>query len=267
MGIEELADAYEGLESAFPDDDARERYRTAMLARSAPQADFLVPRMREGERVLEVGCGNGRLLIELAQRGRIESALGLDLAASRIAFASEWAADAGVAVQLDFDTADALVHPLDEAPYSTALCVTGAFGYFEPALPGSAEQLASRLHAALAPGGLLCLELYPHPRERALVEAAGGSLRTWKELDEDDPWRFYLSDFRLDGATLTHAKTFVHRHTGEIDSGRREALHLYSPDEVTGLLQSAGFGTVELFEGWGDQAYAGGPVMVVTARA
>jgi 2-polyprenyl-3-methyl-5-hydroxy-6-metoxy-1,4-benzoquinol methylase len=92
---EDLASAYEGLEdaSSFPDAASVERYRHLLVARTAIQADFLIRRIPAPARLLEVACGNGRLLIEMARRRAIASGLGLDVARSRIAFAERWAAD------------------------------------------------------------------------------------------------------------------------------------------------------------------------------
>ena len=48
--FEELAAAYEGLEESFADRGTLESYRASMLARSGPQADFLVDRLAGGAR-------------------------------------------------------------------------------------------------------------------------------------------------------------------------------------------------------------------------
>jgi hypothetical protein len=112
---------------------------------------------------------------------------------------------------------------------------------------------------------LLILELYPHPAERRLVKVSGNPLRTWRELDSDDPWRFYLSALSLEGDVLTHEKTFIHRETGEIDGGRREQLVLYTPEAIEALLTEVGFAELKLREGWTDVDYSGGDVLVVAA--
>jgi SAM-dependent methyltransferase len=260
----ELADAYEGLEGSFGDDAELESYRASMLERSAVQADFLASRLPSGAHVLEVGCGNGRLLIELARRGAIAKGFGIDLAVSRIAFAQEWARDEGMG-HLSFEAADVFERGLSPEGYSAALCITGAFAYFEPIVAGSGLRFARLLHDALVPRGMLVLELYPHPRERALLDATGGEAATWKELDPEDPWRFYLSRYELRGDVLTHEKTFIHRTSGEVDQGRREKLYLYSRDDLEALLVEAAFREIRFFEGWTDEQYAGGDVLVVTA--
>jgi SAM-dependent methyltransferase len=260
----QLAEAYEGLEGSFADDAELETYRASMLERSAPQADFVEPWLSENARVLEVGAGNGRFLVELGRRGAIAEGLGLDLAQSRIAFAQKWARDEGLQ-NLSFEAADVFERSIPPGSYSAALCITGAFAYFEPIVAGSALRLARLLHDTLEPGGLLVLELYPHPRERALLEATGGEATTWKELDPEDPWRFYLSRYQLDGDVLTHEKTFIHRTSGDVDQGRREQLYLYSAEDLQSLLDEAGFREIRLFEGWTGEPYTGGEQLVVTA--
>jgi SAM-dependent methyltransferase len=252
---------YEGVESEFADAAAIARYRASMLERSAPQADLIAPLLPEGARAVEVGCGNGRLLIELARRDRLVGALGLDLARSRIAFAEAWAAEEGFADRLRFAAADALAADIG-TDLDAAFVITGALGYFGAARTDGA--LLARLADSLKPGGLLVLELYPHPGERRLLETTGGEARTWKELDAGDPWRFYLSHLHLREGVLTHAKTFVHRDDGRIDEGRSEQLFLYTPDSLTERL--TGFTGVELREGWSEAPYAGGDVLVAIAR-
>jgi SAM-dependent methyltransferase len=271
-GRDPLADvvrAYEGLEdpSAFPDDAALERYREGLLERSAEQVAFLLQRLDAPARVLEAACGNGRLLVALAQRGALDEGVGFDVAASRIAFARAWADDLGLD-ELTLTAEDARTIELAEGHYDAAVCITGSLAYFEPAQPGLAAEVLRRLRAALRAGGLLVLELYPHPRERALVEAAGGELRSWRELPADDPWRYYLSHLRFDAGTgvLDHAKTFVHRTTGEIDDGRRERILLYTPQSLAAAVAAAGFEDTQLYEGWTAEPYAGGDILVAVAR-
>src|SRR6266508_2644491 len=113
-GSRELAAAYEGLEDprSFPDRGALEAYRRSLLDRTSEQAAFLAPHLGEQARVLEIGCGNGRLLVELAQ--------------SRIAFARAWAADEGLE-QLQFEVADARDFSFQKGRFSAAVCLTGAF--------------------------------------------------------------------------------------------------------------------------------------------
>jgi SAM-dependent methyltransferase len=263
----QLASAYEGLEllDKFPDAAALERYRVGVLERSADQARFLIEHGSSPARVLEVGSGNGRLLVELARRGALERGLGIELSSSRTAFGRRWVADEGLGDRVELRQGNVLDADLGEGTWDVAACITGTFAYFDAVDPGSAERLLVALHRALRPGGTLVLELYPHPRERRLLEAADGRLNLWRELVDDDPWRYYLSDLALDGDVLTHRKTFVHRTSGAIDEGRSERLVLYTPDTLAEAVTAAGFTGLELHDGWGPDPYAGGDLLVLSA--
>lgn len=259
-----LKSVYEGLEAAFSDQASEDAYRAAMLARSAEQGDFLSARLDHAS-VLEAGCGNGRLLIELARRGSLREGLGIDLASSRIQFARRWVQQERLE-ELRFEVADVLELLLPTAAYDAIICITGAFAYFEPVRTSSGAAVLRDWATALRPSGLLVLELYPHPEIVRLLEVDPGPLRLWQELGPEDPWRFYLSELRIENGILVHDKTFIHRATGEVDAGRRERLMLYSEQQIRELLIGAGLTEVACREGWSDRPYAQGEVMVVTAR-
>lgn len=265
----ELASAYDGFEAPerFESLGALDAYRAELLDRSSHQADFLQRFLPEPGRVLEAACGNGRLLVELARRGALDNGLGVDLAESRIEFARNWAEKEGCR-QLEFLAADILETDL-EGEFDMALCITGAFNYFETASTGSAGRLAGHLASCLARDGLLCLELYCHSEHLRLIRGqSSGELQTWQEMPESDPWRYYLSRLSLEGERiLSHEKIFVHRDSGEIDTGRRERLYLYSDAEIRELLASAGFERIECRQGWSEDPYSDGELMVVTAHA
>jgi SAM-dependent methyltransferase len=183
---EDLASAYEGLEdaSSFPDAASVERYRHLLVARTAIQADFLIRRIPAPARLLEVACGNGRLLIEMARRRAIASGLGLDVARSRIAFAERWAADEGWDT-LEFVAADALTCELPPQSFASVLVITGAFAYFEPLASGSATLLAAKLYQALARAGRPAL---PRAVPASELPARLGSVG-WESEDLDGATR------------------------------------------------------------------------------
>jgi SAM-dependent methyltransferase len=260
--------AYEGVDDlgSFAGPAAVAAYRRQLREGTAHQSEFIAARLGgDGGSVLEVACGNGRLLIDLALRDVIGGGHGIDLAASRIGFATAWAREEGLD-NLTFEAGDALQAELPRETCSLALCITGALAYFEPLGPGLADAIVARLTGALEPGGLVVVELYPHPEYRRVLEVAGGHARLWQELPPEDPWRYYLSELTLDGETLTHRKTFIHRSDGEVDEGREERLTLYDAASAAALLTAAGLTDIGAFEGWSDQPYSGGETLVITAR-
>jgi SAM-dependent methyltransferase len=261
--------AYEGVESLerFAPDELR-AYRDELAARTARQASFLAQRLAPGARVLELGSGNGRLLVALAGAGAIGEGIGLEVARSRVDFARAWAADEGLE-HVRFEVADVLGGAF-EGTFDAAVCITGTYAYFEAMRAGAAAELLRRAHDALRPGGLLVLELYPHPEWRRLLAATGSDeLRLWQELAPGDPWRFYLSHLLYDPQRriLSHRKTFVHRVTGEVDATRQEHLRLYDAGELDAELRAAGFDGVTAWRDWTGEPYRDGDeLLVVCAR-
>ena len=267
--IEMLHLAYEGFETPDKFASAAELgdYREYLLERTRPMSEFIKTVAPDRcSTALELACGNGRLLIDLRRRNLVDRATGIDIAESRISFADRWASETGVE-GLDFITGDVLSARLDEE-VDLALCITGALAYFEPVEEGLAVEVLTRLHGSMRPGGVLVLELYPHPRERLILESLGGSAMLWKEMPVEDVWRFYLSSLKLDFASqvLDHEKTFIHRESGVVDEGRTESLLLYTEGTIVEALSGAGFTDISLHEGWSEMSYSGGDVMVAVAR-
>jgi SAM-dependent methyltransferase len=265
----DILTAYDGVEelSSFSSQELAE-YRAGLLERTADQTTFIARQLPAGAAALEVGSGNGRLLIDLARQGAIAGGVGLEVSASRVAFAQRWAASSELHT-VRFLCADALTHRYERA--DAALCITGAFAYFDAVQDAGGSVLLGKLRAALPPEGMLVLELYPHPAWRRLLQDTDdGTLRVWHELPAEDPWRFYLSDLHLDrdSQILTHRKTFIHRTSGEVDDTRCEHIRLYDGPSVRTALVDAGFGDVELFGDWtGKPHEATDELLIAVARA
>jgi ubiquinone/menaquinone biosynthesis C-methylase UbiE len=103
--------------------------------------------LQPGERVLDVGCGNGAATLEAADRvGPTGRTVGVDVSAPMLAIARERAAAASVAAT--FVEADAQVASLD-GPFDAAVSRFGVMFFDDPVAA------FSNLAAALAPGGRL----------------------------------------------------------------------------------------------------------------
>ncbi|TVR51660.1 MAG: class I SAM-dependent methyltransferase [Puniceicoccaceae bacterium] len=111
---------------SFFDAHAPHYERNAFTANTVREVDFLIETcgLRDGQRILDVGCGTGRHAIELARRGcRVT---GIDLSEQMLARAGEAARKAGVAV--DWIQADATRFSLPP-DFDAAICLCeGAFG-------------------------------------------------------------------------------------------------------------------------------------------
>ena len=135
----QVAAAYDAAAEGYDeraDADPRNRRRTAILDRL--QLDAVCA----AKRVLELGCGTGRLLVQSTARERF----GVDI--------SEAMLDRARARGLDVALADAQDLPLRDASVDGIIAGKGVFRYLEPA---AALAECARV---LAPGGVLAFHQY-----------------------------------------------------------------------------------------------------------
>ncbi len=180
--------------------------------------------LERGEHVLDVPCGDGRLAIELAERGiRVT---GLDLTERFLAAGRERAAARGVEIELRAgDMREALgVEGLD-----AAVCFWGSFGYFDD--DGNRRQAAA-VSGALRPGGRYLIDtvslesLAAHFRPRNWFEADGVTVVMETSMN--------LGDARVE-------TTWTFLRPGEAPVVRRSSIRCYTLHELTDLLRDAGF--------------------------
>jgi len=84
------------------------RWRTAENS-----AGYLLPHLRQDDRLLDVGTGAGTITVDLARRLACGSVVGVDTAAAAVAATTELAEQSGVAVQVGIGDAYALPFPDD----------------------------------------------------------------------------------------------------------------------------------------------------------
>lgn len=156
-------------------------------ARTRPEWDreileALQAMIPETSRVLDVGCGYGRIAVPLAAVGH--RVTGVDIAPALITEARRRAQDAGV--QVEVVSASMTELPFPDASFDVVLCLWSAFHE----LLEEAEQVAAsrEMWRVLAPGGF------------ALVEGPEYAPPTEDELDTgvrrgpDNRWSWYLID-------------------------------------------------------------------------
>ncbi|MEV5766275.1 class I SAM-dependent methyltransferase [Micromonospora sp. NPDC052213] len=123
--------------------------------------EALLAAVRPGDRVLDVGCGNGQLTRLAAGRTGTGEALGVDLSAPML----ERARDRAVAERVDnvrFHQADAQVHPFPPGAFDVALSRFGVMFFADPVAA------FANLGRALRPGGRLAFLCMDDIRRRDL---------------------------------------------------------------------------------------------------
>lgn len=144
------------------DYDARWKSLAAKGENIHGEADLVESLLREsgGSRVLDAGCGTGRVAIELARRGF--ATVGIDTDAGMLAVAREKAPD------IEWIEADlAHLEPTVDAEFDLVLLAGNVMIFVEP---GTEESVAQGLASRLVPGGLLVSGFSLLPNRLSLKE-------------------------------------------------------------------------------------------------
>lgn len=140
-----------------------------------PTPDDAVARMLDlagagpGDRLIDLGCGDGRICVAAARRGA--RALGVDIDAARIAEAEAATRAAGVEALASFRREDLFETKLEDASIVTLY-----------ALPLVHNLLAPRFRAELAPGSRVVAHAWPitgWPPDRVETLAGHRTLYLW----------------------------------------------------------------------------------------
>jgi SAM-dependent methyltransferase len=126
--------------------------------------------VREGEQVLDLGCGTGQCAREAARAaGPGGGALGIDLSGAMVRVAAERARREGVG-NVRFVQGDAQVYPFEPASVDVVLSRTGAMFF--------ADQVAAfrNVAEALRPGGRLALVSWRSAGENEWITSLNGAL-------------------------------------------------------------------------------------------
>ena len=132
----------------------------------------LLAAVRPGDRVLDIGCGNGQLTRLAAARAGTGHAGGVDLSAPKLDRARASAADEGGA-NVEFVRGDAQVHPFPPATFDVALSRFGVMFFADPVAA------FANVGRALRPGGRLafvCLDDIRHGDLGRVLAALAGHL-------------------------------------------------------------------------------------------
>ncbi|HVE62829.1 MAG TPA: class I SAM-dependent methyltransferase [Mycobacteriales bacterium] len=147
------------------------------------EADLVASLAPEGGRVLDAGCGTGRVAIELARRGF--DVAGIDLDASMLEVAR------AAAPELTWISGDLATLPAEQPSYDVVVAAGNVMIFLAP---GTEAHVVGRMASRLRPGGILIAGFSLQPGRLALADydrycARAGLSRVsrWATWDRQ-PW-------------------------------------------------------------------------------
>lgn len=126
-------------------------------------------------RVLDVGCGTGRLTRELAARVPDGHVLGLDLSKRMLDLARRRTAEAGLA-NVEYVRADAQVHSLEPGRFDLAISAFGAIFFADP------RAAFENIGVGLRSGGTLLMQSWRSLGENEWLLMLRGALAVGRDL-------------------------------------------------------------------------------------
>ena len=207
-------------------DDFQRAYRPMTYPQLARETDFIIQSLAlpRGSVLLDLGCGQGELCVELTRRGY--SVVGYDLSVYQLAMAGDNAQMAGQ--KINFLQGDMREMAFDNM-FDGILCWDTSFGYFEE---DKNIEVLKRMRAALKPGGHLLLDIL----NRDFV----GQQAPYNHWFEGDGC-VCMDDMTMDWITN---RLKVKRSIILDDSRSKElqySIRVYSLSEIGRMLHEAGF--------------------------
>lgn len=218
------AGVYPGLWDYLHDKETAQKYDAYLADSDLFKADiaFVSRHCPRPGRLIDLGCGTGRVLIPLAKRGF--SALGVDLSEEMLKVAREKAVQAGVGVQwLKANLVE--LDALQDQSFDYAACLFSTLGM----IAGKNERRRVVDHAwrLLKPGGKFILHVH----------------NRWFNFWDSRGRRWLLRDLARSLAGKANAGDRPmppHKGLGEL------RLHHFSRREATRLLRDSGFQVLEV---------------------
>jgi trans-aconitate methyltransferase len=180
--------------------------RVSSLQQAMAEEQLRLLTLTGSERILDVGCGDGKTSAAIAERVPAGSVVGVDSSHDMIAFAS-YHFSTVARPNLRFEAGDARSLPF-RAEFDLAVSFNALHW-----VPEQAAALDS-IHAALAPGGQALLRMVPQGPQTSLEDVIEGFRRTPR-------WADFFADFRT---------PFVH----------------FTPDKYRALAERARFRVIRL---------------------
>lgn len=193
--------------------------------------------LEPNDRILDLCCGQGRHVLELARRG-FRQVTGVDRSRYLVRLARKRAKNTGL--QAAFHEGDARRFKLPESSFHCVAMMGNSFGYFEREEDDVA--VLKQAMRVLQSGGTLVMDLVDGEWMKTHFEK-----RSWEWVDQN---HFVCRERSLadDGVRLISREVVVHAEKGVI-ADQFYAERLYTRERIFALLEQAGFSQIRFHGG------------------
>jgi 2-polyprenyl-3-methyl-5-hydroxy-6-metoxy-1,4-benzoquinol methylase len=231
-------------------------WKEAMTAETtADEAAFVANNLgvQEGDSLLDVPCGNGRLSLMLADMGfRVN---GIDTSQEWIDEARENAKSANLD-KIDFSVGDMRDLPWNEE-FDGALCMGNSFGFFDK---GATAKFLASVQKALKPGARFIIDSLM-VAETFLTNAGQ---REWQRLG--DIYMLVENIFDCRRSVVESTYTYIDSKRS-LHQTSTAYYHVFTCGQVCSMLDEAGFEVLDLFSSVDEEPYdVGSPRLLLVAR-
>jgi SAM-dependent methyltransferase len=239
--------AYQSYE-IFDDPEELRKYRQSKLESCDKHVQFLKNEFKfQKIKVLELGSGNSKLLINLNNHNLLEIGYGIEISKNRFNFAENWISD------LNFSNIKNINSDLIQFKYDTlfdldvCICVDLCFQFLVPIQQGSDEIVLKRIYDILKVGGKIILELDYCGN---IINNLPYTNKIWEEFPETDPYKYSLwnCEYNKLSRILEWEKTFISKKN-EFEK-TSISLRIYDRNEIWKLLNKIGFKNIIFYKDW-----------------
>jgi len=216
-------------------------------------------------RVLELGCGTGRVAIPLAAHCAFVH--GLDLSKAMVRIAREKVASCGLSEKIHIDVADISCFQLSQrfdfiiAPFRVLQNLE-----FDSQVDGLLQCISTHLE----PSGRCILNTFNPNLDREAMRAtwaSGEENLAWEVTTPDGRVACYDKRSRMDADRLVLHPELLYRHFRGDELVEQAVLQIamrcYYPEDLTSVIESHGFRVLERWGGYAGEVYGEGNELVV----
>ena len=226
-----------------------EEHRRFLAMRSAQRdADFLLPHLRAGMRILDCGCGQGSITVGLAEAVAPGEVTGMDRETSQIEAARAWAKERNVA-NVHFEVGNIYSLPFPDASFDAAFAHTVLEHLSDPL------RALQEMRRVLKPGGVIGIKdpdyaTLLHEPSSPLTEEAIALYRRVSVQNGASPYYARRQRRLLREAGFVRTAGFAYA----VGGGNEEMSPMMFNNTLKGWFRDPAFVGTALAQGWADQA-------------